>query len=127
MEDFKRRINAVINLFYSLISLFYFLLQNGDIIIPGTTETDNYVQKYTESFTNVLQISGIIIGVLGIGVLVYNFIMQKRYSGITKVGMIIALCVCAFTSVCIFIVGSIPITCILGILASVLIFIPNKR
>lgn len=123
----KKIVNGIINLIYSLVSFLYFLLQNGTIIIPNTTEMNGYILSYTKSFEKIMSISGIVLAVVGIGIIVFDFILQKNYAGMVKAGLIASLCICIFTVMCILFVGKVPVTSALGIVAALMIVLPSKR
>lgn len=123
----KKTSNAIMNLLYSVASLIYFLMQNGIIVFPGTTEKNGYKTVFTEGYLTFMTVASIVLAAVGIVVIVYDFLLQKKCARLTKAGLIIAICASAFTAACLLILGNAPITCVLGIVAAVLIFIPGKQ
>lgn len=123
----NKKLCAIINFLYAAAAFFYFMLQNGYIILPGTTENDGLYMDFTKDFRQTMEILAIVLFVLGIGVVVYDFILQKKSSGINKAGLIMALIVNAFSAVCLIVLGNAPVTCVIGVVAAVLILLPGQK
>lgn len=123
----NKKLNAAVNFLYVAATFFYFLLQNGYVVLPGTTDTSGLYTSFTEGFKETLEVLAIVMCVLGIGVVVYDFILQKKSTGVNKVGLIMALVVNAFSAVCFIILGNAPITCVIGVVAVVLILLPGQE
>lgn len=123
----KKNLCIVINILYTIVCFFVFLIQNGLLILPGTTEVTNYAKRFTESFQSKFEVLGIVVGVAGIGVMIYDFLIQKELQKINKSGCILALCVTCFSALCLLVRGLAPITCLLGLVASILMIIPVKE
>lgn len=123
----KKTSNAIMNLLYSAASLLYFLMQNGIIIFPGTTEKNGYKTVFTDGYLTFMAVASIILAAVGVAVIVYDFLLQKKCGGLTKAGLIASICVSTFTVVCLLILGNAPVTCVLGIVAAVLILTPGRR
>lgn len=122
----KKKICAFLNLIYSIICFLMFLIQNGDLIIPGTTEVRGASKQFTDRFLEIFEGINIGVALIGIGIVLFDFLVQKELKAVNKVGCMIGLFAGCFTVVCILGVGSIPITCVLGLLACVLILIKKR-
>lgn len=119
----KRKVCSVLNLMYSLLCLVAFLIQNGCIILPGTTKYNGISEKFKDSFVVSFRFFLIVMAIIGIGLVIFDFLVQKELSSINKVGCIMGLCVVCFTIACIFAIGAVPITSVAGIIASVFMLI----
>lgn len=112
--------NALANIVYGLISLLYYLLCDGTIRINGTISTEGIIHRFTDEYIKFLDIAGIVIAVIGVGLLVYNWLKSKYYKRVGKVASIIATCSVAFSLACYLIFAQMPITCVCTIIAGIL-------
>ena len=123
----KKIICAVVNIVYSIICFLFFMVQNGQIVLSGTTEEVNFMVRYTDAFQAQLKICALVAAVIGIGVIVFDFIVQKELIKINKTGCILALCIATFSALCLLVRGMIPITCVLGAVFGLIMMIPVKE
>lgn len=119
----NRIVNATVNLIFGILSTLYFLIYNGDIMIPGTVENGSF----TGTFETILQVCIIVLIVLAGALCVYNLKMSKKLGGISKVGNYISMVCEAACLVFLLMVGRVSIFCVFNILGAILIFIPSKE
>lgn len=115
----KKTLCGILNGVYGILCLIYFLVQNGDIVFPGTIENG----WFTQEFSAVLKICRIVIVILGIMLVVYDFRVVNDAETVCKRGIIISL-VCALAD-CMFILVSaqMSIFCIGNIIGAVVILV----
>jgi len=123
----KKIICAVTNIFYAIVCFLFFMIQNGQIVLPGTTEEVNFMVRYTDTFQSQLELYAFVVAVAGIGVIVFDFFVQKELIKINKTGCILALCIAVFSTVFLLVRGMAPITCLLGVVFGLLMIIPIKE
>lgn len=78
----NRIVNAAANLIFGILSTLYFLIENADIVIPGTIENGSF----TGFFETILQVCMIVLIVLAAALCIYNLKVSKQLDGISKVG-----------------------------------------
>lgn len=118
----NRIVNAAANLIFGILSTLYFLIENADIVIPGTIENGSF----TGFFETILQVCMIVLIVLAAALCIYNLKVSKQLDGISKVGNYLSMVCEAACLVFLLIAGRVSILCILNILGAILIFIPAK-
>lgn len=119
----NRIVNATANLIFGILSTLYFLICNGDIMIPGTVENG----RFTGTFETILQLCMIILIILAGAMCGYNLKISKKLGGISKVGNYISMVCEANCLVFLLIIGRVSIFCFLNILGAILMFFPSKE
>lgn len=118
---------SFINLVYAVLSFGYYMIQNGIVVIPGTLENDGIVKNFTKEFLSVFRIIGVVLALIGIGIVIYDYLAQKKLQKTGRIGCLIALCVDCFTAFALLAMSMVPITCLLGVVASVIMLLPEKN
>ena len=110
-------LKAICNGIYGIFALFYFLLQNGVVSFPGTIEYG----AFTPDFKKVLFALQMVLVILGIVIIVIDYLKVNDAKGIGKAGRIIGII--AAVSNCVFILGvaKVSIFCVGNIIGAIMI------
>lgn len=119
----KKKGKGFLNILFSLISVPYFLVQNGYLVFPGTIEYGSF----SPEFRKYMIVWQIIVIVSGIGIVIINFRDVNQYSGLAKWGRIFAIVGAVSDCVFLLLAGKMAVFCALSLAGAVMMLMSKEE